>query len=264
VLLYHRVAVTDVDSWRIAVHPERFAEHVELIATRFRVRPLVDLLDARDAAVAVTFDDGYRDNLYVAKPLLERHDVPATVFVVSGYLDSGLDFWWDVLERYRAAAGLADIEYRALHRDLRLKSREEREGFVRRLDVPPSSERTTLSGDELVRLCDGGLIEVGAHTVTHPDLRELSDAAQLDELRSSKRELENRLGCPVQGLAYPYGGIGAGSVAAARSAGFAYACTAEEGTVGAGTDPLLVPRLHVEDWPGDELERRLTALLQGD
>lgn len=246
------------------MRPERFAEHVEVIATTFRVRRLGDLLGARDATVAVTFDDGYRDNLYVAKPLLERHDVPATVFVVSGYLDSGVDFWWDVLERYRAASGLSDTEYRSLHRDLQLKSHEEREAYVHRLDVPPSTERTTLSGDELVRLCDGGLIEVGAHTVTHPDLRALSDVAQLDELRSSKRELEDRLGRPVQGLAYPYGGVGAGSAAAARSAGFAYACTAEEGTVGSGTDPLLVPRLHVEDWTGDELERRLTALLQGD
>jgi peptidoglycan/xylan/chitin deacetylase (PgdA/CDA1 family) len=235
-----------------------------LIAARFRVRALADLLDAREAAVAVTFDDGYRDNLTTAKPLLERHGVPATVFVVSGYVDSGVDFWWDALERYRAVSGLADPEYRALHRDLQLKSHAEREELIRSLDVPPSTERTTLSGDELARLCDGGLIEVGAHTVTHPDLRELSDAAQFDELQSSKHQLEDRLGRPVRGLAYPYGGVGAGSVAAARSAGFAYACTTEEGVVDADTNALLVPRLHVEDWPADELERRVTALLQAD
>ena len=45
----------------------------------------------------MTFDDGYRDNVHVAKPLLERFEIPATVFVVSAYVDSDRDFWWDEL-----------------------------------------------------------------------------------------------------------------------------------------------------------------------
>ena len=49
-------------------------------------------------SVVITFDDGYRDNLLVAKPILEEHGLPATVFVTTGYVGSNRDFWWDELE----------------------------------------------------------------------------------------------------------------------------------------------------------------------
>ncbi len=267
VLLYHRVAVTDVDFWRMSVHPDRFAEHIDLIASTYCACTLTELVAATSTprlSLAVTFDDGYRDNLHVAKPLLERHGVPASVFVVSGYVDSGVNFWWDVLEQYRSAAALADAELRALHRELQSLPHDERVMLLQRLvdgiDMP-STERTTLTAPELVQLAAGDLVEVGAHTVTHPDLRQLDSGAQLDEMRAGREQLEEWLGRPVRGFAYPYGGVG---TAAPGDVGFEYACTSRYGAVGPETDPLLVPRLHVEDWPADELERRITAVLDGE
>jgi peptidoglycan/xylan/chitin deacetylase (PgdA/CDA1 family) len=55
--------------------------------------------DLPDGAVCVTFDDGYRDNLYVALPLLERYGVPATCFLTTGRFGRDREFWWDELER---------------------------------------------------------------------------------------------------------------------------------------------------------------------
>jgi peptidoglycan/xylan/chitin deacetylase (PgdA/CDA1 family) len=105
ILLYHRVATLKSDPWDLAVTPDRFAEHLEVLreyAMPMKLGQLsVALNDGRlpDRSVVVTFDDGYFDNLRNAKPLLERYDVPATVFVTSGFIGQKRQFWWDELDR---------------------------------------------------------------------------------------------------------------------------------------------------------------------
>lgn len=109
-LLYHRVATPEADPWSLAVSPAHFDEHMAVLRRRAAVVPLdalPALLARRDAprrCVAVTFDDGYADNLHAALPVLERHEVPATVFVTTGAVD-GPGFWWDRLERLLLGAG---------------------------------------------------------------------------------------------------------------------------------------------------------------
>jgi peptidoglycan/xylan/chitin deacetylase (PgdA/CDA1 family) len=105
ILLYHRVTEVDCDPWSLCVTPQHFAEHLEILLKNgypMRLQQLNQALQARKRlprAIAVTFDDGYADNLHNAKPLLERYDLPATVFVVSGYVGHQREFWWDELER---------------------------------------------------------------------------------------------------------------------------------------------------------------------
>ena len=106
VLLYHRVAELKTDPQLLGVTPLRFAEQLNVLAHRYRVLGLNALAEWSDGggeypgrAVAVTFDDGYRDNLVNAKPLLERYHIPATVFISTSYLDQSKEFWWDELER---------------------------------------------------------------------------------------------------------------------------------------------------------------------
>lgn len=102
ILLYHRVREPALDPWGLCVDPRRFAEHLELLQRRFRPLDLGLLLSEPvrrhgRVPVAITFDDGYRDNLEVALPILESTDVPATFFVAgSGEQD---EFWWDELDR---------------------------------------------------------------------------------------------------------------------------------------------------------------------
>jgi peptidoglycan/xylan/chitin deacetylase (PgdA/CDA1 family) len=105
VLLYHRVAALDSDPQRLAVTPEHFAGHLEILRLRCYPMPLQEMIKGAqdgslpDRAVAVTFDDGYADNLEDGRPLLERYEVPATVFLTTSYLGGGREFWWDDLER---------------------------------------------------------------------------------------------------------------------------------------------------------------------
>jgi peptidoglycan/xylan/chitin deacetylase (PgdA/CDA1 family) len=101
VLMYHRVAVCDIDPWNLCVSPQRFAEHLEALKRSYRIVPLRELTgtDAPRSAVAITFDDGYADNLHEAAPLLEHHEAPACFFLTSGALGMAREFWWDELER---------------------------------------------------------------------------------------------------------------------------------------------------------------------
>jgi peptidoglycan/xylan/chitin deacetylase (PgdA/CDA1 family) len=104
ILHYHRIADLPSDPYRMSVTPTHFAEQLEILKSHTQPISLQCLVEAlRDRnlpkrAVAVTFDDGYADNLTHAKPLLERSGIPAKVFVTTGYLESEREFWWDELE----------------------------------------------------------------------------------------------------------------------------------------------------------------------
>ena len=105
ILMYHRIATPDVDPWGLSVSPERFAAHVQALRMHRTVLSMdafvarIRSCDLPRDAVALTFDDGYSDNLCEAKPILEAADVPATVFLTTGRIGTEKEFWWDELAR---------------------------------------------------------------------------------------------------------------------------------------------------------------------
>ncbi len=111
ILMYHRVAAEECDPWDLCVSPQRFEDQLRSLARDYRVVALTELLAEHlsqrlsDGTVAITFDDGYADNLQAAAPLLVRNGLPATFFVTSGAIGSQREFWWDRLERCLLVAG---------------------------------------------------------------------------------------------------------------------------------------------------------------
>lgn len=105
ILLYHRIAELRPDPQLLCVTPAHFAEHLECLLRHYRpisLRAFGQALASGDVprkTVVVTLDDGYADNLWNAKPLLERYSVPATVFVTDGYVDRDRELPSDILER---------------------------------------------------------------------------------------------------------------------------------------------------------------------
>jgi peptidoglycan/xylan/chitin deacetylase (PgdA/CDA1 family) len=103
ILMYHRVADGLVDPWGLAVGTANFRSQIETIARDWHPVSLDELVHAvrlravRSRAVAVTFDDGYADNLEAAAPILVEHGVPATVFVTTGLVARASEPWWDEL-----------------------------------------------------------------------------------------------------------------------------------------------------------------------
>src|SRR5262249_8195308 len=101
ILMYHRIARVERDVWSMCVTPEHFEEHLEVLSRHRPVR--LNEWKPRgwfkgSLSCAITFDDGYADNLHAAC-LLKRFGIPATFFVTTGYIGSGREFWWDELER---------------------------------------------------------------------------------------------------------------------------------------------------------------------
>jgi peptidoglycan/xylan/chitin deacetylase (PgdA/CDA1 family) len=110
-LLYHRVTAVAADPQRLAVGPERFSDHLDVLCRR-GVPMSLEALTARASegtlpahAFAITFDDGYADVLTEAAPRLRAAGVPATVFVSTGSADVDREFWWDELERLLLGPG---------------------------------------------------------------------------------------------------------------------------------------------------------------
>lgn len=102
ILMYHRIGEDPLDPWGLCVSRENFAAHLEVIRRRRKPMRLGDLVQELGTgrcprqAVVVTFDDGYRDNLSTALPLLEAFETPATVFCTAGCIGQEA-FWWDRL-----------------------------------------------------------------------------------------------------------------------------------------------------------------------
>jgi len=150
---------------------------------------------------------------------------------------------------------------RPLSPDARAHAMDELVGWAGQKGTPVRRSRQVLSADDVADMTADGLIEAGAHTVTHVDMPSQSAHTQNAEARRSKEELERWAGRAVEGFAYPYGRYDAGSVAAVRAAGFAFACSGDHRVVRPGDDPLTLPRVDVPPGDGDVLAALIRQFL---
>ena len=212
----------------------------------------------------LTFDDGYRDNLHLAAPILGELGVPAAIFLCTSFLDGELP-WWDRLALAVRASRLD--RFRVDRPEPMVVERGEVGPLVAsylRADRPddpahlehledraevglPEAGGLFLDWDEARSLAAHG-IEVGAHTISHRRLSRLSDSELSEELAGSKARIERELGRPVSAIAYPYGDPTAADSrvhARAREVGYRLGFALRPGFVGPGSDPMDLPRLHV-------------------
>jgi peptidoglycan/xylan/chitin deacetylase (PgdA/CDA1 family) len=269
ILLYHRIAEPSADPWKLRVTPAHFAEHMEVLRNSTRVVPLAECRTTRDRerpVVSVTFDDGYSDNLLVAGPIMERLDIPATVFVMTAGLAHDHTPWWDELEECTLSS-----RYFETWRQLRDTNEDDREAALAELLTAAGrrrhegSENRLMRADEVSALAAGGLIEVGAHTRSHPSLASLPVAQQEGEIADSRADLEAVLGKPVCGFSYPFGThehYTPATVRLVRETGFAFACANQPHLVRPESSDLELPRLHVNDMDGAAFERWLHVQLE--
>lgn len=260
ILSFHRVNDED-DPFFPSMPAAMFAARMQHIAENYVVLPLEELADRLGRgpmprnALALTFDDGYRDSLTHAAPILARYGLPATVFLATGFMGTTEMAWYDRLaaavktgrqEALELTSGevlslvSAPQRLAALRKLLgRLKGlpddarRTEVDELVRRLGPVETGrpKRLMLTWDEVAALKGLGF-SIGAHTVSHPILARLTPEAAWQEIHGSKLAIERALGIPVRAFAYPNGGTtdyDASTVELVRRAGFGCAVSTQRG-----------------------------------
>lgn len=212
----------------------------------------------RQRFATVTADDGYRDNLLEALPVLNRHGAPITVYLAPALIDGTVPLWWDAIEDIafadkpillpgtaeRLATASPAETFGRLLKHLTEEVEETRQSIVVQsladqagTDPFRPGRETLMTWDEVRAFARHPLATVGAHTMQHFALRRLSDEAAMRDIRESRERLSAELGDTPRHFAYPYGypaAAGPREARLVREAGFASAVTTRHGLLQEG------------------------------
>ncbi|PSJ65713.1 polysaccharide deacetylase family protein [Kumtagia ephedrae] len=285
ILMLHRVTASPARphgmNRHLTIAPDFLDELITgMKADGYRFVTLDDALGHMGAGggnfAVMTADDGYRDNLVEALPVLERHGVPIAVYVAPALIDGTAFLWWDVVEeivernaqvRVPTAAGevvldcstpakrLASNAWLHDHLGRRVAEREtpaflsalaERHG----VDPLEPGRRSLMDWHEIGEMARHPLVTIGAHTLNHHNLRRLDEDEARRQIAGAADVIEEKIGQRPRHMAYPYGyasAVGCREVKLAQEAGFASAVTTRHGVLQAehARHLLALPRISV-------------------
>lgn len=217
VLMYHMIRehIDGAKFNKLRVKPSEFEKQVAWMKSEgFNFVTMQELLENwgkhPEKTVAITFDDGYLDNLEHAYPILDKYQAKATIYVVVDRHDRD----WST--------------YKKAHHNSGELAREPK-----------------LNDEQVQFLANSGLVEIGSHTLTHANLDKLDDVTCLCELSDSKIQLEQLTQKPVTSFAYPFGIYSNRDVRLAKQAGYSNAVTTVEGIDGLSPDFMQLQRVKI-------------------
>lgn len=216
VVLFHRIDDRLIGN-PISMSTHSFDAYCRFFRRYFNVIPFSEMVSRLErgqsvaGTLAITFDDGYRDNAHAAAPILRQYQLPACFFIATDFIDTDIIPWWD------------------------------REWGIR-------SE--WMSWDDVRRLCADGF-EIGAHTRTHVDLGVVQGEAAEEEIAGSVRRLERELGQRIDLFSYPFGRmeqITERNRELVGRLGLRCCPSAYGGTVQRGDSPFRIQRQPISPW----------------
>lgn len=271
--MFHRV-IPETDAVRIHNHlslevtPEHFEQTINFFIKEKYVFISLDQLYSdfnrgslrKEKFVVITFDDGYKDNLEIAYPILKKFDIPFAVYITTGIPNRKAILWWYILEDMIRELDRIEFEWDGEKYSYNAKTIIEKErafeliqSFIHanfeidtsmdlfraifsdfQSDLTRYSSELGMTWDEIRKLSRDPLACIGAHTVNHYPLSKLPVDDLQSEIRDSKIELEKKLGQPVEHFAYPFGKTSHSSLREfefAKNLGFQTATTTSIGNI---------------------------------
>ncbi|MCX5493644.1 polysaccharide deacetylase family protein [Kaistia dalseonensis] len=286
ILMFHHVRPARGDGFRPNDHLEVTPDFLRSVVERLRARD-IDIVDMDEALrrlgegrrarrfAVLTFDDGYRNNIVEAYPVLKALEAPFTVYVATGLVDREASPWWDVIGAVIAQNDRIDATIEGARLALTARTSAEKAIACDRLicalvaadedeqrravstiairhgvDIAAMLDREMMDWADISRLAADPLVTIGAHTVGHYALARLDAARARDEMRESRERIAAILGERPRHFAYPYGSAltaGEREFAMAAELGFTSAVTTRRGVLRAGGGQRLtaLPRISI-------------------
>ena len=281
IFLFHRVS-GNKENWTHATHVSIFEKCIRYITQNYTVKTVEECLAAKDSIMpisgkplaCITFDDGFKDNMIYALPILEKYKCPASFYMITGCIDKGLPTWphlySNVFENTRKMKLVINSQELGIQVDKHFKSEHERIQYgvdlVKKIRfVSPQDAKTLLdvvkqsfndvedphnmmmTWTEVKQLCKSGY-PVGSHTYTHPKLSAVKDDEQLKyEMVHSGERIRELCGEFPATIAYPFGLTDERVMKIAQEAGYKYGLTVTQQAYKPDTDNNLmaIPRIDI-------------------
>lgn len=238
ILCYHRVMPVEMigtdESFhrRLAVPLKNFEEHMSYLAEHQNVVSMDEvaewlLSDSNEFIIAVTFDDGYKDNLTHALPILKKYKIPATIYISSRFPEGECWMWWYELWDILLKQEILVVDHQGQNFQWKIHSlseknkcfnemsslllRQKPDGLqniltqLRKSDDVHDYREYCLTWEDIKVLDKEPLITIGAHTHSHHNLKHISEQEVISEMFMCKNLLERHLGHPIDHFAYPGG-----------------------------------------------------------
>ena len=239
ILTYHRVLpyekISEDLDVGLAVLTSNFEKQIKLLKTNYNIVPIDELINNLKSKrkekflLSITFDDGYKDNLNFALPILEHYKIPATIYVTTRFLDTDVWMWWYELKEIINQKDYLKFNYKEHNYYYELKNyRQKIQAFknlrklflnlrvneqLELLEIATENKKRKnyskicLDSKDLKTLDKNSLITIGAHTHTHTNLKILNKDEAIYDICKCIKTLENLLKHKVKHFAYPYGGV---------------------------------------------------------
>jgi peptidoglycan/xylan/chitin deacetylase (PgdA/CDA1 family) len=213
----------------------------------------------RKKFVVFTFDDGYADNFISAYPVFRKYKVPFTLYVTTSFPDGNAVMWWYMLDELVLKNSAVEFDVHGTHYSFNCSDDQNKEASFMSIlkiiqgssasdsprviaavfpkygiDWRATSGRLAIGWDMIIEMSKDSLVTIGAHTVNHFALKNLSAQELNSELLQSKNIIESKINMPVKAFSYPFGGIneaGLREFDAVKRAGFETATTTRESNI---------------------------------